>query len=155
MKRLAHLDEKGQARMVDVGNKAVTRRRAVASGKVIMKPATATAIREGSLQKGEALAVARLAGIQAAKRAHELIPLAHPLPLEQVKVDFEAVKDAVLIRAEARVTAKTGVEMEALCAVAAAALAIYDMAKAIDRGMIISDIRLEEKSGGRSGRWKR
>ena len=155
MAKLTHLDAAGQARMVDVGQKRVTRRRAVASGKVLMKRETAAAIKKGALKKGEVLAVARVAGIQAAKRAWELIPLAHPLALEQVSVDFEVKDDCILISAAARVSGKTGVEMEALCAVAAAALCIYDMAKAIDRGMVITEIRLEEKSGGRSGKWKR
>lgn len=155
MVKLTHADEGGRARMVDVGKKDVTGRRAVATGKVKMKPETAAAIREGSVEKGEVLSVARVAGIQAAKRAPELIPLAHPLALDHVSVDFEVVDDGVLIRAEASVEGKTGVEMEALCAVAGAALCIYDMAKAIDRGMELCDIRLEQKSGGRSGDWKR
>jgi cyclic pyranopterin monophosphate synthase len=153
--KLTHIDEAGRARMVDVGEKAVTRRRATASGRVQMKPATAAAIKAGSVKKGDVLAVARVAGIQAAKRAWELIPLAHPLPLSHVAVDFEVLEDAVVVRAEAAVEAKTGVEMEALTAVAGAALCIYDMAKAIDRGMVITAIRLEHKSGGRSGRWDR
>jgi cyclic pyranopterin phosphate synthase len=155
MVKLTHLDEEGRARMVDVGAKKVTRRRAVATGLVRMKPATAAAIAGGTLHKGDALAVARVAGIQAAKRAADLIPLAHPLPLEHVAVEFEVRERAVLIRAEAAVEAKTGVEMEALAAVAGAALALYDMAKAVDRGMVISEIRLEHKSGGRSGTWTR
>lgn len=155
MAKLTHTDEGGRARMVDVGDKDVTGRRAVATGKVRMKPETAAAIREGSVEKGEVLAVARVAGIQAAKRAPELIPLAHPLALDHVSVDFEVMDDGVLIRAEASVRGRTGVEMEALCAVAGAALCIYDMAKAIDRGMELCDIRLEQKSGGRSGDWKR
>ena len=155
MAKLTHIDDQGRAKMVDVGEKPVTRRRAVAEGVVKMKPATAKAIRENSLKKGDALALARVAGIQAAKRAPELIPLAHPLPLDHVGVELTVGKDHVRIRAEAAVTARTGVEMEAMCAVAGAALCIYDMAKGIDRGMEIGEIRLVEKSGGRSGEWKR
>jgi len=155
MAKLTHVDDKGKARMVDVGEKPVTRRRAIASGRVTMKPETAAAIKEGAIKKGDVLAAARLAGIQAAKRTAELIPLAHPLPLDHVAVDFEVKDESVEVRAEASVTARTGVEMEALAAVIGAALCIYDMAKAIDRGMAITDVRLEEKSGGRSGEWKR
>ena len=153
--KLTHLDEQGRAKMVDVGEKPITRRRAVAEGVVKMKTATAKAIREGALKKGDALALARVAGIQAAKRAPELIPLAHPLPLDHIGVELIVGNAEVKIRAEASVTARTGVEMEALCAVAGAALCIYDMAKAVDRGMEITGIRLVEKSGGRSGDWKR
>lgn len=155
MAKLTHIDEQGRAKMVDVGEKAVTRRRAVAEGVVKMKPATAKAIRENTLKKGDALATARLAGIQAAKRTPDLIPLAHPLPLDHIAVELTVGKAEVRIRAEAAVTARTGVEMEAMCAVAGAALCIYDMAKAIDRGMEIGGIRLLEKSGGRSGEWRR
>lgn len=155
MVKLTHIDDEGKARMVDVGEKEVTRRRAVAKARVAMKPETAAAIKDGAIKKGDVLAVARVAGIQAAKRTSELIPLTHPLPLDHVAVDFEVKENCVEIRAEASVTARTGVEMEALCAAAGAALCIYDMAKAIDRGMTITDIRLEEKSGGRSGEWKR
>ncbi len=155
MSKLTHLDESGSARMVDVGEKPITRRRAVASGRVTMQPETATAIREGAIKKGDVLAVARIAGIQAAKRASDLIPLSHPLPLDHVSVDFEIKDDAVRIRASAAVESRTGVEMEALAAVAGAALCVYDMAKAIDRGMQITEIRLEQKSGGRSGDWSR
>jgi len=155
MSKLTHIDDFGNARMVDVGEKPITRRLAVASGRVRMAPATATAIREGAIKKGDVLAVARIAGIQAAKRASDLIPLSHPLPLDHVSVDFEVQADAVLIRASASVESRTGVEMEALTAVAGAALCIYDMAKAIDRGMEITEVRLEQKSGGRSGEWSR
>jgi cyclic pyranopterin phosphate synthase len=155
MAKLTHIDDDGQARMVDVGDKEVTKRKAVAAGKVLMSPEAALAIKEGTLKKGDTLAVARVAGIQAAKRTSELAPLAHPLPLSHVGVDLEVVEDGVEIRAEASVEARTGVEMEALCAVAGAALCIYDMAKAMDRGMVISEIRLLEKSGGRSGEWVR
>ena len=155
MAKLTHLDEQGRAKMVDVGEKPITRRRAVAEGVVKMKTTTAKAIKEGALKKGDALALARVAGIQAAKRAPELIPLAHPLPLDHIGVELIVGNAEVKIRAEASVTARTGVEMEALCAVAGAALCIYDMAKAVDRGMEITGIRLVEKSGGRSGEWKR
>ena len=155
MAKLTHLDDKGAARMVDVGQKKITRRRAAASGKVMMKPETAAAIRDGLVKKGDVLAAARIAGLQAAKRTSELIPLTHPLPLDHISVDFEIKKDRVVIWAEAAVKARTGVEMEALVAVAVAALCVYDMAKAIDRNMTITDIRLERKSGGRSGTWER
>lgn len=155
MPKLRHLDEKGQARMVDVGSKPITRRSALASAKVIMKPATLAAIRQGALKKGDVLAVARIAGIQAAKKTAELIPLAHPLPLSQVSVDFEFLPDGLRIFGAAKVAGRTGVEMEALTAVAGAALAVYDMAKSMDRGMVITELRLEKKSGGRSGRWSR
>ncbi len=152
---LTHIDEKGRVNMVDVGDKETTRRYAVAAGRVRMAPETASAIREGALQKGEVLAAARLAGIQAAKKTCELVPLAHPLPLDHVEVGLEVEEDGVRIEARARVTARTGVEMEAMCAVAGAALCVYDMAKAMDRGMVIESVRLEEKGGGRSGTWKR
>ena len=155
MAKLTHLDGKGRAKMVDVGAKPVTRRRAVAGGTVRMKPETAAAIRAGAIKKGDVLAVARIAGIQAAKKAWELIPLCHPLPLDHVAVELEVGEDEVRIRAEASVEARTGVEMEALCAVAGAALCVYDMAKAIDREMTIGNIRLLEKSGGRSGNYKK
>ena len=155
MAKLTHLDEKGRAKMVDVGAKPATRRRAVAGGTVRMKPETAAAIRAGAIKKGDVLAVARIAGIQAAKKAWELIPLCHPLPLDHVAVELEVGEDEVRIRAEASVEARTGVEMEALCAVAGAALCVYDMAKAIDREMTIGNIRLLEKSGGRSGNYKK
>ncbi len=155
MSKLTHVTEDGAACMVDVGDKEVTSRFAAASGKVFMKPETAEAIRQGALKKGDVLAVARVAGIMAAKKTPELIPLAHPLPLSRVSVDLAVVEDGVEIRAEASVQARTGVEMEAMAAVAGAALTIYDMAKAVDRGMTIGRIRLEEKSGGRSGHWKR
>jgi cyclic pyranopterin monophosphate synthase len=153
--KLTHIDDRGRAAMVDVGEKKVTRRRAEASGRVEMKAATAAAIGAGAVKKGDVLATARIAGIQAAKRAWELIPLAHPLPLDHVAVEFELEKAAVVIRAEASVAGKTGVEMEAITAVLGAALCIYDMAKAMDRGMRITEVRLEAKSGGRSGEWKR
>ncbi|MFO8057944.1 MAG: cyclic pyranopterin monophosphate synthase MoaC [bacterium] len=152
---LTHIDDKGRLKMVDVGDKEVTRRYARASGKVRMSAETAKAVREGSVQKGEVLASARLAGIQAAKRTSDLVPLAHPLPLDHVEVELEVVEDGVRIESRVRVTARTGAEMEAMAAVAGAALCIYDMAKAMDRQMEIESIRLEEKAGGRSGTWKR
>ena len=139
--------------MVDVGEKGVTRREAVARGTVLMQPATFQLIMAGGLPKGDVLAVARVAGIMAAKRAPDLIPLCHPLLLTHVAVDLQPASDGagVLIEATVRTTGKTGVEMEALTAVSAAALTIYDMCKAVDRGMRISDIRLAQKRGGRSG----
>lgn len=152
---LTHIDDKGRLKMVDVGDKEVTRRYARASGKVRMSAETAAAVREGSVQKGEVLAAARLAGIQAAKRTSDLVPLAHPLPLDHIEVELEVLEDGVKIESRVRVTARTGAEMEAMAAVAGAALCIYDMAKAMDRQMEIESIRLEEKGGGRSGTWKR
>lgn len=151
--RLTHLDDRGQVRMVDVGDKAVTRREAIARGRVVMAPATLDAILGGDLKKGEALAAARLAGIMAAKRTYELIPLCHQIPLEAVEVEFAPDRSRSTLEIEARAVteSKTGVEMEALVAVSAAALTIYDMAKAIDRAMQIEAIRLVRKSGGRSG----
>ncbi len=153
---LTHFDESGASRMVDVAAKVVTARTARASGKVVMQPATLARIQERGLAKGDVLEVARLAGIMAAKRTAELIPLCHLLPLEGVTINFAFADDRTLvIEAEAKVTAKTGVEMEALAAVSIAALTVYDMCKAIDRRMTITDIRLEEKSGGRSGHFVR
>ncbi len=152
---LTHVDDKGRVKMVDVGDKEITRRYARAAGKVRMSRETAAAIRQGALEKGEVLAAARLAGIRAAKQTAELVPLAHPIPLDHVELELEVVEDGVRIESSARVTARTGVEMEAMCAVAGAALCIYDMAKAMDRKMEIESIRLEEKGGGRSGTWKR
>ena len=154
--RLSHLNEKGEARMVDVGDKQVTTRRATAEGFVAMAPATLDLILEGKAKKGDVLATARIAGIMAAKRTHELIPLCHPLPLTQVTVDFTPSRDPAGIRVEAtaKAEAKTGVEMEALTAVSVACLTIYDMVKAADRGMVIEGVRLLEKSGGASGDWR-
>jgi cyclic pyranopterin phosphate synthase len=151
--RLTHLDARGQIRMVDVGDKPVTRREAIARGEIRMAPATLRAIVGGKLKKGEALAAARIAGIMAAKRTHEMIPLCHQIPLEVVEIDFSADRTRSVIRIQARAVtdARTGVEMEALVAVSAAALTIYDMAKAIDRAMEIGAIRLVAKRGGRSG----
>ena len=142
--------------MVDVGAKPSTERVAIAGATVRMKPATLARIRSGDVAKGEVLAVARVAGILAAKRTSEIIPLCHPLPLDVVNVDFTPRTGGRLeIRATAQVTGKTGVEMEALAAAAAAALTVYDMCKAVDRGMVITDVRLLEKRGGRSGTWVR
>jgi cyclic pyranopterin phosphate synthase len=150
---LTHLDERGTARMVDVGTKAETERLAVAGGTVYMQPETLHLIREGALKKGDVLTVARIAGIMAAKKTADLIPLCHPLPLTHVDVDLilDEAQQAVHIRATARTTGKTGVEMEALTAVTVAALTVYDMAKAVDRGMRLGDIRLLEKHGGQHG----
>ncbi len=151
--RLTHLDEAGRARMVDVGAKPDTERVAVAKGAVRMQPSTLALIREGAIKKGDVLTVAQLAGIMAAKRTAELIPLCHPLPLTHVEVEctLNEAESRVEITATARTVGKTGVEMEALTAVAVAALTIYDMAKAVDRRMRLTDIRLVEKRGGRSG----
>jgi len=150
---LTHLDASGTARMVDVSGKPATRRRAVAEGRIRMAPETARAIRAGDAPKGDVLGTARLAGIMGGKRASELIPLCHPLPATTITVEL-AVDDAlpgVTARAEAMVEASTGVEMEALTAVSVALLTVYDMAKALDRGMVIEGIRLLRKEGGRSG----
>ena len=153
---LTHFDASGASRMVDVGDKAVTARVARASGRVVMQPATLARIQQRGVAKGDVLEVARLAGIMAAKRTGELIPLCHPLPIDAVSIDFSFPDErTVLIGSEVRVTAKTGVEMEALTAVSVAALTIYDMCKSIDRGMSIQDVRLEEKAGGKSGHFVR
>ena len=155
--RLSHLDSRGGARMVDVGAKSVTRRECVARAEVRMARATAALFSEGSLPKGDVLATARIAGIQAAKRTHEWIPLAHPLPLDAISVELSPDAAGGCVRIEARVLAhsRTGVEMEALVAAAAAGLTIYDMCKAIDRGMTLEAVRLVRKSGGKSGTWLR
>ena len=157
MARLTHFDEHGKARMVDVSAKTETDRVAVASAAVIMAPATLKLIQEGGAKKGDVLAVAELAGIMAAKRTAELIPLCHPLPLTSVEVALscDPARNAVDIRAMCRTTGKTGVEMEALTAASVAALTVYDMCKAVDRAMVLSDIRLEHKSGGKSGTYDR
>mgnify|MGYP001187735312 FL=1 len=154
--RLTHLDESGAAHMVDVGDKAVTTRTAIAEGAVTMLPATLELIRAGLAKKGDVIATARIAGIMAAKRTHELIPLCHPLLLTKVTLDIEADETlpGLRVRALARVSGQTGVEMEALTAVSVACLTVYDMAKAVDRGMVIGGIRLLEKSGGKSGEWR-
>lgn len=150
-----HLDDSGRAHMVDVGDKAVTRRRAVARGEVHMSPATARAIVDGALPKGDVLAVARIAGIQAAKRTSDLIPLCHPLMLTKVTVDLTVDDSRVLIEATAETTGQTGVEMEALTACSVAALTLYDMCKSADKDMVIGNIALWNKSGGRSGDYTR
>ena len=153
--RLTHIDESGEARMVDVGDKDVTDRVAVARGRIVMQPETLRLIRENGLEKGDVLGVARTAAVMAAKKTHELIPLCHQIPLTQVAVDFDtSADDAIEIEATARASWKTGVEMEALTAASIAALTIYDMAKAIDRGMRIEAIRVVKKSGGKSGDWE-
>lgn len=154
--QLTHLTEDGSAQMVDVGAKARTRRVAVAAGRVSMQPQTLRLIRAGELKKGDVLGVARIAGIMAAKRTSELVPLCHPLPIEQIALQlcFNKEMNAVDIRATVQTTGKTGVEMEALTAVSVAALTIYDMAKAVDRGMRIGDIRLLEKRGGSRGDYR-
>ena len=151
----SHLDESGSARMVDVGDKAVTRRRAVARGEIRMSPATARAITDGGLPKGDVLAVARVAGIQAAKRTSDLVPLCHPLMLSKVSVDLTVVEAGVEIEATVETTGQTGVEMEALTACAVAALTLYDMCKSADKDMMIGNIALWHKSGGRSGEYTR
>jgi cyclic pyranopterin phosphate synthase len=155
--RLTHLDERGRAHMVGVGDKPVTRRVATARGEVRMAPETLTRIAEGSVPKGDVLATARIAAIQAAKRTDQWIPLCHSLPLDGVEVDLvpDAERSCVRIEARVQVHARTGVEMEALVAVSAAALTIYDMCKAVDRGITLEAIRLVQKSGGRSGDWTR
>jgi cyclic pyranopterin phosphate synthase len=156
MSQLSHFDESGASRMVDVGAKPETERVARASAVVRMNPATLALIRDRKLSKGDVLEVARLAGIMAAKKTAELIPLCHPLPLTSVKLDFTYDgDDAVRIEATAKVFGRTGVEMEALTAVSVAALTVYDMCKAVDRGMTIERIRLEEKDGGKSGHFVR
>ena len=157
MSKLSHIDDKGQARMVDVSEKAITARRAVAEGFISMRPETLVLVESGQSKKGDVIGAARIAGIMAAKRTHELIPLCHPLPLTQVIVDFAPSRDPAGIRVEAtaKVEAKTGVEMEALTVVSVACLTIYDMVKAVDRAMTFCGIRLIEKTGGRSGTFRR
>ncbi|MCZ7583898.1 MAG: cyclic pyranopterin monophosphate synthase MoaC [Deltaproteobacteria bacterium] len=157
MTRSTHLDDHGRARMVDVSDKTDSVRRAVARGEVLLGETAFRAVRDGSVKKGDVLAVAQLAGIQAAKKTPDLIPLCHPLPIGGVKIDFDFddARRALGITAEVSVTGKTGVEMEALTAVAGAALAVYDMIKSITKDAVISEIRLLEKSGGKSGDWKR
>ena len=152
---LTHFDDVGAAHMVDVGAKPETERVAIASGVVTMEIETANAVRAGTIGKGDVLGVARIAAIQAAKRTSDIIPLCHPLRLTGVDVDLRVANNAVYIMATVRAFDRSGVEMEALAAVSAAALTIYDMCKAIDRGMVISEIRLDEKRGGKSGPWQR
>jgi cyclic pyranopterin monophosphate synthase len=154
---LTHFDGSGAAHMVDVGDKAVTRRRAVAEGIIRMDAATLDLIRNGEHRKGDVLGVARIAGIMGSKRTSELVPLCHPLNLSRVAIDLETREDlsAVYCRATVETNGQTGVEMEALCAVQVSLLTVYDMCKAVDRGMTIQDVRLLEKAGGRSGDWVR
>ena len=158
MTKLTHLDERGQARMVDVGGKAETARSATATGRIRMSPQAFAAVRDGSGPKGDVLAAARIAGIMAAKKTGELIPLCHPLALDAVTLEFafENADDHGAVRATARasLTGRTGVEMEALTAASLALLTIYDMAKALDKGMVIEGVRLLEKTGGKSGDWR-
>lgn len=151
---LTHLDAAGAARMVDVSAKPATAREAVATGRIAMSQAALAAVRDGAAAKGDVLAVARIAGIMAAKRTADLIPLCHPLPLAGVTLDLALDADGIAVTATARTTHATGVEMEAMTAVSVALLTIYDMVKAIDRGMTIGGIRLLAKSGGRSGDWR-
>ena len=155
MAKLSHIDGKGRARMVDVGVKPVTRRKATASAFVKLGPETLRLIRENGIAKGDVLNTARLAGIQAAKRACELIPLAHPIPLENIAVDLEIEKSGVRVRCRVSAEAKTGAEMEALIGAAVAALTIYDMVKAVERGAEVVRLRLDYKSGGKSGVFRR
>lgn len=153
MTKLTHLDESGAARMVDVGAKAETARKAVATGRIRMSPEALAAIRDGDVPKGDVFAAARIAGIMAAKKTGELIPLCHPLSLDAVTVNFTFEEGAVRATATASLTGKTGIEMEAMTATSIALLTIYDMAKAIDKGMVIEGVRLLAKSGGKSGDW--
>ncbi len=154
---MTHFDQKGEARMVDVGGKAVTQREAVAEGRIVMSPQTLEMIEQGASRKGDVLAIARIAGIMAAKKTAELVPLCHPVTLTHVSIEFEPERSAasIVCRAVTRTTERTGVEMEALTAVQVALLTIYDMCKATDRGMEMRAIRLNHKSGGKSGEWNR
>jgi cyclic pyranopterin phosphate synthase len=156
MSGFTHFDDQGNARMVDVGGKEVTERVATAQGSVLMQPATIALIRQGGIKKGDVLSVARLAGIMGAKKTPDLIPLCHPLSLSSVTVDLsvDAARNAIDITATCKLTGKTGVEMEALTAVSVAALTVYDMCKAVDKGMRLTDIRLTHKSGGKSGTYE-
>ena len=154
MADLTHLDAEGNARMVDVGGKLPSQRRAIASGVIRMSPEALAAIRAGDAPKGDVLAAARIAGIMAAKKTAELIPLCHPLALDAVTLDFAFEENAVRATATASLTGKTGVEMEAMTATSIALLTIYDMAKALDKGMVIGGVRLIEKHGGKSGSWR-
>lgn len=156
MSKLSHVNEAGEANMVDVSGKAETARVAVAEGRLRMAPATLREILANGVPKGDVLAVARVAGIQGAKRCADLIPLCHPLPLKRVSISFDAPEDDCLrVTAECRVTGQTGVEMEALTAVSIAALTVYDMCKALDKAMVIERIQLQSKTGGKSGTWTR
>lgn len=153
--RLTHVDESGAARMVDVSAKEVTARVAVASGRVLVSPTVVGLLRGEGVPKGDALGVARVAGIMATKRTPDLIPLCHPLAISGVEVDLEVLDDAVAITATVRTADRTGVEMEALTAVSVAALTVVDMVKAVDKGAVITDLRVESKTGGKSGPWSR
>lgn len=153
--RLTHVDSSGAARMVDVSDKSVTARMAVASGKVLVSSAVIAALRSDEVPKGDALAVARIAGIQGAKRTSELIPLCHPLSLSGVTVSLVVEDDGVVVSATVKTTDRTGVEMEALTAVSVAGLALIDMVKAIDPAAVITDVRVESKDGGKTGHWER
>ncbi|WP_417550597.1 cyclic pyranopterin monophosphate synthase MoaC [Methylophaga sp.] len=157
MAELTHFNQAGEAHMVDVGDKAVTQRKAVAIGRIVMLPETLKLIEQGNHKKGDVLGIARIAGIMAAKRTSDLIPLCHPLALSKVTVEFEidAANNAVNCQAEVATAGQTGVEMEALTAVQVALLTIYDMCKAVDRGMTMTDVCLQEKAGGKSGHWQR
>ena len=155
MKKLSHIDKRGRVRMVDTSGKKITSRRAVASARVLMSAESVRAVREQRTPKGDPLEPARLAGIIAAKPTAELIPLCHPLPLTHADVRAELRDDGVYLEAEAATTAQTGVEMEALTAAAVAALTVYDMCKAVEKGIRNTDVRLEEKTGGKSGTWER
>lgn len=154
--KLTHINQRGEAHMVDVGGKPATQRSATARAYIAMQPATLSAIKDNTLAKGDVLATARIAGIQAAKKCSELIPLCHPLMLTSIEVDItiDEANQRVVINSTCKLDGKTGVEMEALTACSVAALTVYDMCKALDKGMIISDIRLVEKSGGKSGTWR-
>jgi cyclic pyranopterin phosphate synthase len=154
MSKLTHLDDSGAAHMVDVGAKATTSREAVAEGRISMSAEALSAIRDGTAKKGDVLAVARVAGIMAAKKTSDLIPLCHPIALSSATVDFDFEDKGIRVTASARTSGQTGVEMEALTAASVALLTLYDMAKALDKGMILSGIRLLAKSGGRSGDWR-
>jgi cyclic pyranopterin phosphate synthase len=154
MTKLSHLDDSGAAQMVDISAKQATLREAVAHGKISMSAGALNAIKAGLVKKGDVLAVARVAGIMAAKKTSDLIPLCHPLALTKVSIDFAFEEQAIRVSAMARLSGQTGVEMEALTAASIALLTIYDMAKALDKDMIISDIRLLKKSGGKSGDWR-
>lgn len=153
--RLTHVDESGAARMVDVSDKSVTAREAVATGRVLTTPAVVALLRGDGVPKGDALGVARVAGIMAAKRTPDLVPLCHPLAISGVTVDLDVVDDGVAITASVRTTDRTGVEMEALTAVSVAALTLFDMIKAVDRTAVLTDIRVDRKSGGKSGTYQR
>ena len=157
MSKLTHFDKQGNAQMVNIGDKAVTHRVAIAEGRILLNEQTLQTILDGTSAKGDVLGVARLAGIMAAKRTSELIPLCHPLSLSSIEVNFEAIQKppSIVCRSRAEIDAKTGVEMEAITAVQIALLTVYDMCKAMDRGMVIDNICLIEKSGGRSGSWRR